>query len=58
MKTTNENIEKQISEWHYSLSSMALHEWLGLTLEQLEYWGKHKELPELPLLRSKRLQVH
>jgi hypothetical protein len=57
MKATNENIDKLISEWHYSLSPMALHQWLGLTLEQFQYWVKHKTLPEIPLLRSKDLQV-
>lgn len=39
MEQTNQaNIERLVEEWHTSDSSLAVHEYLGITFEQYAHW--------------------
>jgi hypothetical protein len=45
LKVTKENIDDLIEEWHKSPSNIALHDYLGWTIEEYFHWAKTNEMP-------------
>lgn len=44
IKPTNKSMDRLLEEWHNSDSSLPVHEYLGITLEQYAYWVETNEL--------------
>lgn len=45
-KATKETIDDLISEWHDSETTLSLHEYLGLSVEEYATWVNTSELPK------------